>query len=266
MSPATLDSFDAGVLQDLVQPLGLPGALLDLRLAVAGQVAQLTDRLGWHEAGAHQAVLDQLADPLGIGDVGLAAGHVAQVAGIQQPARQRVLQHVVDAPPVHPGRLHADQAHLLSDQPVPQRQQLHGGGPKRADLLGPLPIRAGGAHAGHHRVLVHVQPGAARHDDVHRSSFTSARASGRPEEPHLTESEVRARSNSSTLPRLPRSDLSTGWGAPRSSRRRRAAQHSFHPLHAAHQGQGDLTGLGGWVYTVCGCVALLAAQCDGRTA
>jgi len=162
--------LDPGVLQDLVQPLRLPGALLDLRLAVAGQVAQLADRLGRHERGAHQAVLDQLADPLRILDVGLAAGHVAQVAGVREPARQRILQHVVDAPPVHPGRLHADQRHLLSDQPVPQRQQLHGRGPKRTDLLGPTPVRAGGAHAGDHRVLVDVQPGAARHDDVHRSS------------------------------------------------------------------------------------------------
>ena len=52
--------LDPGVLQDLLQPLGLPGALLDQRLAVAGQVAQLPDRLGRHEAGADQPVLDQL--------------------------------------------------------------------------------------------------------------------------------------------------------------------------------------------------------------
>jgi len=36
---------------------------LDLGLAIAGQLAQLLDRVGWHEAGADQPVLDQLGDP-----------------------------------------------------------------------------------------------------------------------------------------------------------------------------------------------------------
>ena len=72
MSVATLDSSGPGVLEHLVQPLGLTSALLDLGLAVAGQLAQLADRAGRHEAGADQAVLDQLGDPGRIGDVGLA--------------------------------------------------------------------------------------------------------------------------------------------------------------------------------------------------
>jgi hypothetical protein len=135
--------LDPGVLQDLVQPLRLPGALLDLRPAIPGEVAQLPDRGGRHEAGPHQAVLDQLADPLGIGDVSLAAGHVAQMPGVQQPALHRILKDIERRLPVHPGRLHADQPHPLGDQPVPQRQQLHGHGPKRPHLLGPAPIRAG---------------------------------------------------------------------------------------------------------------------------
>src|SRR5215217_1323766 len=46
MSVATLDSSGPGVLQDLVQPLDLPAAFLDLGLAVAGQLAQLPDRAG----------------------------------------------------------------------------------------------------------------------------------------------------------------------------------------------------------------------------
>jgi hypothetical protein len=76
MSVATLDSSGPGVLQDLVQPLDLSAAFLDLGLAVAGQLAQLPDRAGWHEAGPDQPVLDQLGDPGRIGHVGLAAGHV----------------------------------------------------------------------------------------------------------------------------------------------------------------------------------------------
>jgi hypothetical protein len=71
---ATLDSSGPSVLQDLVEPLDLPGPLLDLRLAVAGQVPQLPDRAGRHEAGADHAVLHQLAQPRRIRQVGLAAG------------------------------------------------------------------------------------------------------------------------------------------------------------------------------------------------
>jgi hypothetical protein len=51
-------------------------------------------------------VLDQLRDPGRVADVGLAAGHVAQVAGVEQPAPQVVLQQLADRLPLHPGRLH----------------------------------------------------------------------------------------------------------------------------------------------------------------
>ena len=70
--------LDPGVLQRLLDPLDLAGALLDLGLAVADQVAQLAQRAGRHEARPHQAVLDQLASPLGILDVAFAAGDVTR--------------------------------------------------------------------------------------------------------------------------------------------------------------------------------------------
>ena len=41
--------LDASVLEYLVQALRLAGPLLDLRLAVAGEIAQVADRLGRHE-------------------------------------------------------------------------------------------------------------------------------------------------------------------------------------------------------------------------
>jgi len=77
--------LDPGVLEHLVQPLDLPAAFLDLGLAVAGQVAQLPDRAGRHERGTDQPVLDQLGDPGGIGHIGLAAGHVVHMGGVEQP-------------------------------------------------------------------------------------------------------------------------------------------------------------------------------------
>ena len=56
--------LDAGVLQRLVQPVGLPLAISDLGLAIPGQRAQPPLGLGSHEAAAQQAGLHQLAQPL----------------------------------------------------------------------------------------------------------------------------------------------------------------------------------------------------------
>src|SRR3954466_7344860 len=61
--------LDAGVFERLVQPVDLAGALLDLRLAIAREVAQLAERLRAHEARLP-------AQPRGVGDVGLASRHL----------------------------------------------------------------------------------------------------------------------------------------------------------------------------------------------
>ena len=66
--------LDPCVLQRLVQPVGLIGTRLDLRLAIPGQGSQRPLGLGWHEAATQQPGLHQLADPGRIGAVGLAAG------------------------------------------------------------------------------------------------------------------------------------------------------------------------------------------------
>jgi hypothetical protein len=67
---------------------------VDLRLAIPGQVTQLSDRFGRHERGAHHAMLHQLAQPRRVGHVGLAAGQVARVPGVEQPAFDAVFQHL----------------------------------------------------------------------------------------------------------------------------------------------------------------------------
>jgi hypothetical protein len=84
---------------------------LDLGLAIAGRVAQLPDRAGRHEQGTDQLVLDQLVDPGGIGHVGLAAGHVTQVGGVEQPTLDLTLEQLPDRLPLAAGRLHPDPGH-----------------------------------------------------------------------------------------------------------------------------------------------------------
>ena len=80
MSDATQSSLMPGVLEDLVQPRGLALAVVDLRLAIAGQVPQRADRLGRHEARPQQPGLQQLAQPLRVLDVGLASRDLLHVA------------------------------------------------------------------------------------------------------------------------------------------------------------------------------------------
>src|SRR6266536_242084 len=84
--------LDPGVLEGLVQPVGLALALPDLRLAVAGQVAQGADRLRRHEARLQQHGLEQLAEPGRVGNVGLAAGHLLDMTRVDEQAVELVLQ------------------------------------------------------------------------------------------------------------------------------------------------------------------------------
>jgi hypothetical protein len=92
--------------------------LPDERLAIADQGAQLTDRLRLHEARPHQPVLKQLAEPLGVLDVGLAAGHVLDVLGVNEPELEVVLEQVIDRPPLDARRLHRDVRDAEPHEPV----------------------------------------------------------------------------------------------------------------------------------------------------
>src|SRR5688500_13682094 len=56
--------LDTGVLQNLLQPLDLTGARINLDLAVAGELAQLTNWWRWHVAGLDHAVGGHIGEPL----------------------------------------------------------------------------------------------------------------------------------------------------------------------------------------------------------
>ncbi len=84
----------------------MAGALLDEELAVPGEIAQFTNRGGWHKAGTDEAVLEELGDPDGVVDVGLAAGDLGDLRGVGQDTSARLLQDVEHRPPGDPGALH----------------------------------------------------------------------------------------------------------------------------------------------------------------
>jgi hypothetical protein len=73
-SVATEILLDAGVLQGLLDALDLGGVGLDQPLAVAGQVAQLAEAGGATKLPRSSPHSEQLTQPGGITDVGLAAG------------------------------------------------------------------------------------------------------------------------------------------------------------------------------------------------
>jgi hypothetical protein len=65
--------LEVRVLEHLVQPVHEPPALLDQRAARARQVPQLALRGRGHAAAAHQAMPEQVGDPLRVAHVGLAS-------------------------------------------------------------------------------------------------------------------------------------------------------------------------------------------------
>src|SRR5438552_8965409 len=91
--------------------------------------------------------------------------------GVQKPALETLLEHVVDRLPVAAGRLHPDQRHPVTIQPIDERQELARRGREGTGFLQPLPVLTGDAHSRGDRVLVHVEAGAALDEAIHRSSF-----------------------------------------------------------------------------------------------
>jgi hypothetical protein len=99
--------LDPSVLQQLLEPLGLPTPLGDGPGPIPGQVPQPADVSGRHEAAPQQTALEQLAQPGRVTGVGLAARQVLHVPSIRQLQLERPrLQHVPDRLPVHTGGLH----------------------------------------------------------------------------------------------------------------------------------------------------------------
>ena len=116
--------FDAGVFEDFLDPLHLPGAVAGQRGAGAGEVAQFPDRRRRHQRPAQQPVCAQVGQPGGVGDIGFAARHVAGVVGVDQHHRQRVFEQVEVRLPVIAGRFHHHTADPFGEQVLPQRQDL----------------------------------------------------------------------------------------------------------------------------------------------
>lgn len=116
---------------------------------------------------------DQIGDPLGILHVGLAAGHVADVPRIADDQVKMPLQHGIDRAPVDARALHPDMRHTGLRKPGTQRHQIAGHGRKRPHLSGRPHTRRTDQTARHHRLLMHVQPGAPLNHHLHHRLLIS---------------------------------------------------------------------------------------------
>ena len=164
--------LDAGVLQDLLDPLDLPGAVLGELVAVAGEIPEALRDGRRDEAPPQQPALQELGEPLGVLGVGLAA---VLGVGEEQLDAGHLLQDVPHRPPVDPRGLHGHLGHPFGCQPVPQLVQSVGEGRELPPHRDPLAVFRL-AYAGHHGLLVHVQPGAALHDHIQLSPPVSRAA------------------------------------------------------------------------------------------
>lgn len=145
-----------------MEPLRLAATLLDQPPSVADELAQLALTAVGDVAAAEEAVAEEVGDPLGVLHIGLAPGDGLDVAGVddEQP-EVGPLEQVVDRLPIDARALHRDLGHAQTEQPVGQREQLVGDRAERPQLP-----TGGGDDAGHDRVAVDVEPGAAFVDDV----------------------------------------------------------------------------------------------------
>jgi hypothetical protein len=149
-------------------------------------------------------MLDQLGDPGRVGHVGLAAGHVAQMPRVARASSRSRLPagrtRTSRTPRSTPSRPPSPRNWPASPAAAPGQRSC----PKRADLAVPPAVPARDPHARGDRRLVHVQPGDPLDEPVHLLLPPRHRHRRRPEEPHHAASRLRARSNNSGCPRLPR--------------------------------------------------------------
>jgi hypothetical protein len=162
--------LDQGVLQQLLQPLPIPGALVGQVDPQPGVIPQLADLGRGHEAGPQHAPLGQLRQPHAVELVSLgAARHVLDLVGVDQLHPQaRRFQQIEKRPPVVRSGLDRHPLDPKARQMLAQLNDRIGG---RVDLpdLGHPPthlrlVRHPGAH--HARRLGHIHSGHPLQDLV----------------------------------------------------------------------------------------------------
>jgi hypothetical protein len=125
---------------------------------VSRKIPEFPYRPGRDEAGAQEAVLKELRNPFAVLGIGLSAGNLLNVLGVDQQDLEAPFEEVLDGFPEDPRGLHGHVSHLPLSQPIAKGQQISGHRPELPHLLSALPSK----DADHDRLLVDVQTGTRR--------------------------------------------------------------------------------------------------------
>ena len=105
--------------EGFLHPLDIGAGGLDEDVAVTHERAKGEDRPRGAEAAAQEPDTVEVAEPLTILDVALAAGNVFDVAGVDEQDFQAAgFEDVVDRDPVDAGGFHGDAGDVTGDEPV----------------------------------------------------------------------------------------------------------------------------------------------------
>ena len=156
-------------IEDLVDAVAHPRPFAHHLAAQARDLAQGPERSRGNQAGATETELADARQPQTVGDIGLAAPDLLDVLRMdQQRAQARLLQCRIHRLPVDPGPFHQRGADLMVSQP---RHQILQSARQGAERLGEHLRFGAGTRPAHGRGdlhLVHIQPGGASMDDMHR--------------------------------------------------------------------------------------------------
>src|SRR5215475_1494179 len=127
----------------------------------------LASEARWNKTALQQPMLQQLRDPLGILDVGLAPWKRFDMLSVNHQQFHLPFQNVVDRLPEHPGALHGYMRAPRRHQPVRQPQQLLCEGGKASYFLMQFAVGVDSPQTRHDKSLVNVDPTAALIKNVH---------------------------------------------------------------------------------------------------
>src|SRR2546422_3209494 len=119
--------------------------------------------------GREPPMLQEIGNPLGVFEVGLATSDGFDMLGIDHQQLEVAFQQIVNGFPEHASTLHSDMRHAQAFEPVAQGQPVSRHGVEGAPLFVELSVNIWRVSAGHDRPLVDVQTRAAFVHHMHVS-------------------------------------------------------------------------------------------------
>ena len=129
-----VSEFDVHQLEGLLDVLDMSGAIFDENVPLADESPEGADLWGGDERAAEEAVGVELLDPLAIEDIGLLAGDILDVSGIDDEDLKTVLfEDFEGRDPVDAGGFHSNGGDLGFFEPVSEGMEIGGESGKLPD-------------------------------------------------------------------------------------------------------------------------------------